>query len=298
MDDDFFLDQRVAIVGLGLMGGSLALALRGYCPALIGVDRNPETLALAEEKRVVDLATNDLSAALDRADLVVLAAPVRANLALLAEISQLHSSSLMLLDMSSTKSAVVTAMNRLPERFSALGGHPMCGKETSGLAHADGKLYWDAPFVLTETKRTTPELRAAAETMVAIIGGQTLWLDAATHDRWAAEVSHLPYLVSAALAGSASAESASLVSSGFLGASRLAASDVTMMLDILVTNRDPVLAALEGFQRSLDALRQALHRDDEPALRAVLSAARDNHARLVHRPDADSLVELGPSDDH
>jgi len=281
MDDDFFLDQRVAILGLGLMGGSLALALRGYCAALIGVDRNPETLALARDRRVVDFATDDLAAALARADLVVLAAPVRANLALLAEIPRLHSGSLMLLDLSSTKSAVVAAMNQLPERFAALGGHPMCGKETAGLTHADGKLFWDAPFVLTETARTTPDLRAAAEMLIAILGAQPLWLDAAKHDRWAAAVSHLPYLVSAALAGSTSAEAAPLVSSGFRSASRLAASDVTMMLDILATNRDPVLTVLEDFRANLDALRDAIQRDDELALRTLLTAARDHHAALT-----------------
>ncbi|RME05427.1 MAG: prephenate dehydrogenase/arogenate dehydrogenase family protein [Anaerolineae bacterium] len=296
MDDDFFLPHRVAIVGLGLMGGSLALALRGYCQALVGIDRDPQTLALARQLQIMDLVTDDLFDGLRHADLVVLAAPVRVNIRLLEVIAGRITHPLMILDLSSTKAKVVSAMDALPTHLSALGGHPMCGKETSGLANADGKLFWDAPFVLTETARTTDDLRSVAETLIAIIGAIPLWLDAETHDRWAAAVSHLPYLVSVALAGCTPGEAAPLVSTGFRSTSRLAASDVTMMLDILATNRRSVLSALESFEKALESLRAALQGEDETALRTLLTAARENHSRLVRHPGSDSLVELGSPD--
>ncbi len=281
MPSDLFLSQRVAILGLGLMGGSLALALRGSCVALVGMDPKPEVLTLAREKGVLDFATDDLADALQRADLVVLAAPVRANLALLESIPCLHPGPLMIIDLSSTKSEIVTAMNHLPAGYAAVGGHPMCGKETAGLAHADGTLFRDTPFALVETVRTTPELRQVAERLIAIIGAQPLWLETATHDRWAASVSHLPYLASVALAACTPQDASPLVSSGFQSVARLAASDLTMMLDILATNRAPVLAALTRFQASLDKLREALQNDDEAALRSALQEARAAYQSLI-----------------
>jgi prephenate dehydrogenase len=262
MDDGFFIEQSIGIVGLGLMGGSLALALRGYCTRIIGVDPNPETLALARERKVVDFATDNLAQALAQIDLLILAAPVRANLALLEKIPQIHSGSLAILDLSSTKAEIVAAMNKLPKRFTALGGHPMCGKETAGLAHADGKLFWDTTFALTETARTTPALRAVAKKVLAIISAQPLWIDAEKHDRWAAATSHLPYLLSAALV-----------------ISRLAASDTTMMQDILITNQAQVLAALYRYRAALDEIENALQ--NQPGnLPDLLECARQNKEKL------------------
>jgi prephenate dehydrogenase len=279
-EDGFFIEQRICIVGLGLMGGSLALALRGYCSRTIGVDTDVATLALACENNVVDFATDQLAEALSQADLVVLAAPVRTNLALLETIPQLHPDPLSILDLSSTKSAIVTAMNRLPERFAALGGHPMCGKEQAGLAHADAKLFWDSNFALTETECTTPALRELADKMIAIIGAQALWIDAATHDRWTAATSHLPYLVSAALAASTSPEVAPLVGPGFQSTSRLAASDIRMMLDILTTNQGQVLAALARYKDVLDEIERVL-RENPENLRPQLEHARQNREITV-----------------
>jgi prephenate dehydrogenase len=281
MDEDgFFIEQSICIVGLGLMGGSLALALRGYCSRIIGVDPNPETLARARTKNVVDFATDDLSEALAQSDLVILAAPVRTNLALLEEIPHIHPEPLSILDLSSTKTAIVRAMNRLPAGFAALGGHPMCGKEMAGLAHADGKLFWDTVFALTSTKRTTPALRQLAENIITIISAQPLWIDAETHDSWAAATSHLPYLVSAALAISTPQEAAPLIGPGFKSTSRLAASDLTMMLDILTTNQEQVLKALSQYRDALDEIEMALKNTPEN-LPSLLKEARQGRENLV-----------------
>ena len=282
--DGFFIRERLCIIGLGLMGGSLALALRGSCARILGVDRNPETLALARAKKVTDFVTDDLAAALAESDLVILAAPVRANLALLAAIPQLHPGPLAILDLSSTKAEIVAAMNQLPAVFAALGGHPMCGKETAGLAHADGKLFWDAPFALTATDSTTPELRTLAEKIIHIISAQPLWIDAETHDRWTAATSHLPYLLSAALATSTPAEVAPLIGPGFQSASRLAASDVTMMMDILATNRQQVLEALARYHAALAKIEAAL-RDTPETLPELLQQARRQKEKLTRKQE-------------
>lgn len=281
-EDGFFIEQSICIIGLGLMGGSLALALRGYCARLIGVDPEPATLVLAREKNVVDFATDDLAEALAQADLVILAAPVRTNLALLEKIPQIHPDPLSIIDLSSTKSAVVAAMNQLPQGFAALGGHPMCGKEKAGLAHADGKLFWDATFALTETERTTPALRTLAYQIITIISAHPLWIYAPTHDRWAAATSHLPYLVSSALAASTPPEAAPLIGPGFQSTGRLAGSDITMMLDILTTNREQVLKALDRYKSTLEEIESAVRNADDE-LPVLLEKARQNRKTLMKR---------------
>ena len=279
-EDGFFIEQNICIIGLGLMGGSLALALRGYCIQIIGVDPDPGTRALAREKNVVDLVTDDLAKALALSDLVILAAPVRTNLALLEKIPQIHPDPLSIIDLSSTKTAIVAAMDRLPDGFAALGGHPMCGKEKAGLIHADGKLFWDSTFALTETARTTPALRALAQNIITIISAKELWIEASTHDRWAAATSHLPYLVSSALAVSTPLEAAVLIGPGFQSTSRLAASDITMMMDILTTNRTQVLAALHRYREALGDIETALN-TAPGELPALLAAARQHKENLV-----------------
>lgn len=281
MDEDgIFIEENICIVGLGLMGGSLALALRGYCARIIGVDSDPATLRLAREKHVVDTAYNDLNTALSLADLVILAAPVRANLSLLKKIPQLHPEPLSIIDLSSTKTAIIKAMDQLPKEYAALGGHPMCGKEKSGLDHADGKLFWDSIFALTETAHTTPALRALAEKIITIISAKPLWIDADTHDRWAASTSHLPYLVSSALSASTPIEAAPLAGPGFISTSRLSASSITMMMDILTTNREQVLAACSRYKRVLAEIETALETNSDE-LRLQLENAHKNREDIL-----------------
>jgi prephenate dehydrogenase len=173
-------------------------------------------------------------------------------------------------------------MNRLPEGFTALGGHPMCGKEHAGLAYADAKLFWDSIFALTETERTTPLLRRLADKIIAIVGAQALWIDAATHDRWTAATSHLPYLVSVALAASTPQEVAPLVGPGFHSTSRLAVSEITMMIDILTTNREQVLAALSRYRDALFEIEKVMRENPED-LRPQLENARWNQENIVKR---------------
>ena len=282
MTEDIFLaEQTIAIVGLGLMGGSLAMALRPHVATLLAVDSDPETRRYALEHGLVDRVSPNGIDLLPEADLIILAAPVRADLKWLSQLPELCPAPCTILDLSSTKAEIVAAMNRLPERFSALGGHPMCGKETSGLGHAEAELFHKAIFALTLTERTPPELRQLGEQLAALLGSRPLWLDAQTHDRWVAATSHLPYLISAALAGSTPAEAAPLASSGFRSTTRLAASDMNMMLDILLTNRTPILTALRKMRLTLNDLETALTATDERALREQLTRARDARNSLV-----------------
>ena len=251
-------EARVAILGLGLMGGSLAMALHGRCARLLGIDPDPATLALAEQLGLADRLSQDPAILLPGADLVVLAAPVGSILRLLGDLPRLHPGRAVVLDLGSTKTGVVRAMAALPPRFEPVGGHPMCGKERSSLAEAEAQLYQGATFALTSLSSTTPRARSLAEELVRGVGAQPLWLEAETHDRWVAATSHLPYLVACALAAATPEETGPMVGPGFRSTARLAASPTSVMLDVLSTNRANLLEAIGRFRLHLDQIEACL----------------------------------------
>jgi prephenate dehydrogenase len=272
----------LAIVGLGLMGGSLALALKEAhaAPRIIGITRTRATLDAALERGAIDAASDELSAVRE-AELVVLAAPVRTILKQIPLLAEVARDAALLLDMGSTKRKVVQAMDRLPTRLLAVGGHPMCGKELAGFAAAEAGLYRDKIFVLTETARSTPAAMETARKLARAIGSRVIELDAARHDEIAAAISHLPYVVASNLTGTvdeAAEEDArvwQMASSGFRDTSRLAASDVPMMLDILLTNSENVAHLMRSFSRRFAELADALYDQDEKTLRARLERAAE-----------------------
>ncbi len=280
--------MRVAIVGLGLMGGSLALALSGCCREIIGVDAATAALAFAIEHSMVH-RTTDFDSALHISDLLILATPARAILDQLSAMTYRASSvishrSSFIMDLGSTKSAIVAAMKNLPAAFDPIGGHPMCGKEVSGIEHADPDLFRGKPFVLCPLDRTSPRALALAHELISAIGAHPLILDAETHDSLAAMVSHLPYAVSVALMRTAiAADNEALwpvAASGFRDTTRLAASDLTMMIDILLTNRAAALDSLSRFRTELDSLTAAIDSGDADALRAVLESAQRKRSEM------------------
>ena len=273
---------HTAILGLGLIGGSLALALRssGLAASVTGYDPDREAARRAASLGAVDRVADDLGGAVAAADTVVLAAPVRAILELLDGIEPRLRPGTLVIDVGSTKRRVVERMDRLPAAVRAVGGHPMCGKEHAGIEHAEPGIFSGATFALCPTRRTDDVARRRAERLAAAIGARPLWLDAGDHDAAAASISHLPYvlavaLVRAALDGEGSEIAARLAASGFRDTSRLAASNERMMLDILATNGDAVLAALDRVTGELDALREQIAAGDAAALASTLAAAAE-----------------------
>lgn len=269
-------DCRVGIIGLGLMGGSLALALQGACRSICGYDLEPEAIAQALERGLIHRPI-DLRG--DEVDLLILAAPVSAILDWLDRSPSVFSNEFHLLDLGSTKAQIVARMQTLPDRISPLGGHPMCGKEISGLSSAEEDLYRGCLFVLTPLDRTDPSTLALAQEMIASLQARAMVLDPQAHDRAAATISHLPYLMAATLMDAVAQlddETAwTLAASGFRDATRLAASDVTMLLDILKSNRTEVLTALSSARASLQDAIDLVVREDWEELRAKLEAARE-----------------------
>jgi prephenate dehydrogenase len=284
--DPDFQNCRVAIVGLGLMGGSLAGALRGHCRKVVGIARRAEVVAAALDAGLVDCGTTDLAEGLRGADVVVLATPVRIILRQLDGLGSLLPDGCLILDLGSTKAEIVAAMAGLPAHVQPLGGHPMCGKEVSGLGAADPALYRGCTLILCPLPRTSAEALARGCALASAIGAQPLVLDAGRQDWLVATLSHLPYLLACALVATADATTSAdpaawqIVAGGFRDTSRVAGSDVTMMLDILTTNRQQVLEALHAFQGQLGHLAHLLEVGDEEDLRRVLADIREKRREM------------------
>ena len=285
MDDSNFTlaSSKIAIIGLGLMGGSLALGLRGKCAAIYGIDPNPATLELALSQNIVDYADSDPARlrVLPEADVIILSAPVPAILTLLEQLPTYTPNPCIVMDMGSTKRLIVEFMSRLPERFDPIGGHPICGKEKLSLANAERTLYYAAPFLLTPLKRTSPRALSAAHQIIEAIGAKPKNLDATEHDRILAVTSHLPFLISSALALSTPQDVASFIGPGFKSTSRLAGTSSSMMLGVLQSNCENVLNVLHGMQHQLAEIESALSSNDFAKLESILNEAQSKYQKFT-----------------
>jgi prephenate dehydrogenase len=274
-------NARVAILGMGLMGGSLALALRGNVRELRAADPDLAALELARQLGVVHHVSVDPSEVLPGSDIVILAAPVHAILELIRLLPDLHPGSPVVLDLGSTKSQVCRAMEALPERFDPIGGHPMCGKETSGLRSAEADIFKGATFALSALGRTSQRARDMAEQIARVIDAVPLWIEPEVHDRWVAATSHVPYLLANALSLATPIEATQLVGPGFRSTSRLAASFAPMMLDVLASNQENIHQALRRFRVELDIIESTLAQKDYALLEEVLARSAEHHTELV-----------------
>ena len=263
------------------MGGSLALALKGKCADLLAVVLRPSTRELALRMNIVSQAEEDPAKILPQADVIVLSTPVPAILDWLGRLPEYVPQRCVVIDMGSSKQIIVQKMNMLPERFDAIGGHPICGKENLTLENAEATLFQNAPFVLTPLDNLSVRASAAALQMIRAIGARPLWLDAVSHDRLLAYTSHLPFLLASALTMTAPLDAASLVGPGFNSTSRLASTPSSMMLGILQTNRDNVLKAIAAFRDNLDLIEAALQSQNVDKLREILDVASLKRKRFL-----------------
>jgi prephenate dehydrogenase len=281
-------DATITIVGLGLMGGSLGKALvnGGACREVRGLVRHQAAAQLAVAAGAVHLAGTDPQGLLEEADLVVFATPVRTIERQIATLHSFMKTGAIITDMGSVKRNIMQAMEQLPPHIGAVGGHPMCGKETPGLHASDPDLFRGKTWVLVRPKQTDPEALTLIKEMVTVVGAQPLLMSAEDHDLVAACVSHLPYLLAATLVAVAEKTALEkpdvwkLASSGFRDTSRVAGGDLTMMMDILSANRDTVIQMLETAQRIMKAFTRSMVDNDEAGLLEALSHVHDRRASM------------------
>jgi len=285
---DFNLaESRIAIIGLGLMGGSLAMSLKGKCARIIGFDAAPATLELALSKGIIDQAEslnpspkNNGRGIWDEIVLLILATPVPTIISILQQLPSLISHPCIIMDIGSTKSDILQAMSTLPENFDPIGGHPICGKEKLGIENADANLYQNTPFVVTALDRSSPKAISAIKQIISAIGANLIEMSAEEHDRVLATTSHLPFLLASALVHSTATEFAPLIGPGFRSTSRLAGTPSHMMLGVLKSNRENVLEAIQYFNDSLSKFRSALENEDYDRLEGILEQAIDINGKL------------------
>ena len=270
--------ERAAIVGVGLIGGSLALAARaaGLIGEVVGLGRSAANLDVARQRGIIDHAVQD-PAAIGPVDLVVLAVPVRSTARMAAALLPHLRPGTVVTDVGSVKGEVVAQCEAaLPTDRPFVGGHPIAGSERAGAAAADAGLFRGAPCVLTPTARTDATALVAVRALWEGVGARVSEMTPAAHDRALAWVSHLPHVVAYALVGAlagADGQLAALAGGSWRDATRVAASPAELWRDIFLANREAVLAATDAFGAEVARLRAALAAGDEPALLALLERA-------------------------
>lgn len=273
--------NHIAIVGLGLIGGSIALAVREHWPAsrVVGVD-GPAVLAHALGSGAIERGAEDI-ASLSGVDLVILAAPVRQNVGLLARLSSL--APVVVTDVSGTKREIVRAARALPVSVSFVGGHPLSGGERGGFAFARGDLFAGRPWIFTPDGDHEAEGVARLSRFVEGFGARVTVMDAAEHDRLMAFLSHLPQLTASALmevAGrAAGADGLRLAGRGLVDTTRLASSPANVWRDICLTNADALGEALDLLIERLTRMRADLSR--EGAIDSTFEEAARWRAELI-----------------
>jgi len=274
-------DANIAIIGLGLMGGSMALSLKEQCQHLSALDIHLPTLELAQNLEIVHTASSDPVEILADANLVILACPVPSIVDWLNRLPDYIKHPCIILDVGSSKQAIVAALETLPENFDPLGGHAICGRENLSLIYAERSMFLNAPFVLTPLSRTNDNARSAALQIIEILGANPIWLDAETHDRLLASTSHLPYLLSSALIIATPEEAAPFIGPGFRSSTRLAGTPSSMMLGVLQSNRNNILFTINHLQAQLSDIKTALLEDDSSQLLSILDSALDHYQSLI-----------------
>lgn len=292
--------KRVAIVGVGLIGGSFAAALRraGAVATIVGVDRNPQALERAAALGVIDTAAESVSDAAAGADLVVVAVPVRAIAPVLHDVGLSLEPGAVVTDVGSTKEEVTRAARaELRGHFARfVPGHPIAGREASGVEAATPDLFRGARVVLTPAPETAPDALDLVRACWEAAGGRVVQLDAARHDRIFAAVSHLPHLLSFALVSEIAsradgAELFGFAAGGFRDFTRIAASSPEMWRDVALQNRVALLEELDRYCARVAVFRELVDRGDGPGLQRLMAEARASRQALGPGPRRGTATE-------
>lgn len=277
-------------VGLGLIGGSLAAALRGtgFAARMTAFNRNRATLDFALGAGLIDAAPASLEEAIAEADLIVVGVPTLSVGRIFAAIRAHARPDVLITDVASVKGSVVAAAREafgaVPPRL--IPGHPIAGAEKSGVEAARADLFVRHRVILTPLPESDPEALATIDAMWRLTGAEVVRMDVAAHDRVLALTSHLPHLLAFALVDSLAGQPASdeifrCAAGGFRDFTRIASSDVVMWRDIALANRDALLGALDGFTHTLDAVRAAVASGDGEELEQVFGRARAARERYL-----------------
>ena len=275
--------MRIAIIGLGLIGGSLGLALKRSGISglrLIGVPRREETLKQALEMGAIDEGTTDHVKGAAEADIVFICTPINLILPVSSEIAPNLKKGAVITDVGSSKHEIVSqAEKSTPKGVYFVGGHPMAGKETTKLESADPELFKGKTWILTKTSKTSSRALEQIKQLVEKIGAKTLIMDPRTHDLVVAAISHMPLAVAVSLVSTIAAETekdlmAKCAASGFRDTTRIASGDPILGVDMFTSNQKAVLKMISAFKRSLSNLENLIKEGNGEKIHEELEKAK------------------------
>ena len=278
--------QNVAIVGVGLLGGSLGLALRErkLAATVTGIGRDAQRLRMAVERGVISKYSTDLMSGVADADLVVLCTPVSLIASQLGDVYQATQDDCLITDVGSTKAQIVSAADALDTtRF--VGSHPLAGSEQTGFEHARADLFENRLVIVTPSNRPSQlDDQATAVNRIRSfwesVGAHVQQMPADQHDRLLATTSHLPHLIAAALSAMLKPDEFPLTGTGWRDTTRIAAGDAELWRQIIAANREAVVVAMQRFGQQWQQLQAAIENDNPMALMSILEQGKQNRESL------------------
>ncbi|NOX20544.1 MAG: prephenate dehydrogenase [Nitrospirae bacterium] len=278
--------SKVTIIGVGLIGGSLALSLKEkkLTAEICGWGRSEERLKAAKKRGIIDSYSLDITEAIKGADLIVLATPVDTFEGLATEITSSLSESPLITDVGSVKGELVYKLEEiLSQKASYVGSHPIAGSDRSGVEHASSGLFRDATTVVTPTKTTDQASLDTIKKLWMALGSRVLILSPEEHDVMLSFISHLPHVVAYALVNTVcdyNPDFLRYTGGGFKDTTRIASSSETLWADICLYNRENLLKGIDMYIKQLELIKKALQDNDRDQLIEIFSKAKSNRLRL------------------
>ena len=273
--------NKITIIGVGLIGGSLALALkeRNLAKAVFGYGRDQTRLEEAQKSNVIDAFSTNIKEAIDEANIVVIATPVGTFKDILGQIEPLISSNVIITDVGSTKSDIVNIVNDVLRDKSSyfIPAHPIAGKERSGFEVSDSKLYDGKKVIITPQETNSPESIDVIDQMWKNVGADVDFMSAESHDNLLGMTSHLPHMLAFSLVNylvDQNPNASIYAGGGFKDFSRIASGDAIMWRDICLQNKNQIMNHLKGYQSTLDDLLEAINDEDSEKLGQLFTTAK------------------------
>ena len=273
--------NKITIIGVGLIGGSLALALkeRNLAKAVFGYGRDQTRLEEAQKSNVIDAFSTNIKEAIDEANIVVIATPVGTFKDILDQIEPLISSNVIITDVGSTKSDIVNIVNDVLRDKSSyfIPAHPIAGKERSGFEVSDSKLYDGKKVIITPQETNSPESIDVIDQMWKNVGADVDFMSAESHDNLLGMTSHLPHMLAFSLVNylvDQNPNASIYAGGGFKDFSRIASGDAIMWRDICLQNKNQIMNHLKGYQSTLDDLLEAINDEDSEKLGQLFTTAK------------------------
>ncbi|WP_298860114.1 prephenate dehydrogenase [uncultured Gimesia sp.] len=277
------LFKTIGIIGVGLLGGSIAAAARQrkLTGKILGAGRNPARMRAAQHSGLLDRGTTNIAETSAESDLIIVCTPVNQITQFVRTVAQNSRPGTIITDVGSTKQKICEALyGSLPEGVTFVASHPLAGSEKTGFEFADANLFQGRPCVITPDDSLSVEAVSRIKQFWEALGMHVLETSPQKHDQILAETSHLPHVVASALAMTLTEENRNFTSTGFRDTTRIAAGDPALWIEILLNNREAVVESIDRYTHSLERLREAIVNHDENQLRQLLEDGKKNHDAL------------------